>query len=140
MNQKRFVNIIIIVILVVLIGTGTYFVLSRQAQLTPTPTPIPTPEAPKLEPITVNGEITCLPKKGAGQQTLECAFGLKGLDGKYYGLKNLFKLDPEYKFTEGGLRVEVSGSFNSEEIKGPDGNKYEVVGTIDVTSIEKIRQ
>ena len=139
MNQKGFVNIIIIVIVVVLIGAGAYFVLNRQVQLTPTSIPIPTPEVPKLGPIIVNGEITCLPKKGTGQQTLECAIGLKGLDGRYYGLKNLFKLDPEHKFSGGGLHVEVSGSFSSEEMKGPDGNKYDVVGIIDVTSIREVK-
>lgn len=89
--------------------------------------------------ITVSGEMTCLPKTGKGAQTMECAMGLKGKDGRYYGLKNLFQLDPEYKFSVGGLRVEVSGTFSPEEIKGPDGNKYDVVGVIDVTSIKEIR-
>ena len=43
----------------------------------------------------------------------------------------------EYKFSVGGLRVEVSGTFSPEDIKGPDGNTYDVVGVIDVTSIKK---
>ena len=93
---------------------------------------------PAVGPITISGEITCLPKIGQGAQTLECAIGLKGADSQYYGLKNLFKLDPEYKFSVGGLRVEVSGIFSAEEIKGPDGNKYNVVGVIDVASIKEI--
>lgn len=88
-------------------------------------------------PITVSGEITCLPKKGSGAQTMECAIGLKALDGRHYGLKNLFQHDPRYKFSVGGLRVEVSGTFSSEEMKGPDGNKYDVVGIIDITSIKE---
>lgn len=138
MNQKGFINIIVIVIAVILAGAGAYFVLNQQAQLTPTPTPTPTWRTPASGPITVNGEITCLPKKGTGSQTMECAIGLKDFDGRYYGLKDLFKLDPEYKFSVGGLRVEVSGSFNPEEMKGPDGNKYDVVGTIDVISIRQI--
>ncbi len=95
---------------------------------------------PAQGPVTISGEITCLPKSGSAQQTLECAVGLKGLDGWHYGLKNLFQHDPEYKFSVGGLRVEVSGIFNPEEIRGPDGNKYDVVGVIDVTSIKKIGQ
>ncbi len=138
MNQKGFVNIIIIVIVVVLVGAGAYFVLNRQSQLTPTPTPTPTSGALISGPITVKGEITCLPKKGSGPQTLECAIGLKGLDGQYYGLKNLFKLDPEYKFSQAGLQVEVSGVFSPKEMLGPDGNKYDVVGNIDVTSIKEV--
>ncbi len=138
MSQKGFINIIIIVIVIVLAGAGAYFVLNRQTHLTPIPTPTPIPEAPTAGPITVSGEITCLSKSGSAQQTLECAIGLKGLDGRHYGLKNLFKLDPEYKFSVGGLRVEVFGLFNPEEMKGPDGNKYDVVGAIDVTSIKEI--
>lgn len=138
MNQKRFINIIVIAIVILLAGAGIYFVLNRQVQLTPTLTPTPTSRAPASGPITVVGEITCLPKKGTGKQSLECAFGLKALDGHYYGLKNLFKLDPEYKFSVGGLRVEVSGTFKPEEMKGPDGNKYDVVGIIDVISIKKV--
>lgn len=137
MNQKGFINIIVIVIVVVLAGAGAYFVLNLKSQLTPTPPPTPIPGAPTAGPITVNGEMTCLPKKGS-QQTLECAMGLKGLDGRHFGLKNLFQHDPEYKFSVGGLRVEVSGVFIPEEITGPDGNKYDVVGTIDVTSIKEI--
>ena len=90
---------------------------------------------PDSTPITVSGEMTCLTKTGQGSQTKECAMGIKGTDGRYYGLKNLFKLDPEYRFSVVGLRVEVSGIFSSEEIKGPDGNKYDVAGMIDVTSI-----
>jgi hypothetical protein len=83
--------------------------------------------------------MTCLPKIGQGQQTLECAIGLKGEDGRHYGLRNLFTLDPEYKFSRDGLRVEVSGAFSPEEIRGPDGNKYDVVGVIDVASIKEVR-
>lgn len=89
--------------------------------------------------ITVSGEMTCLPKIGKGVQTMECAMGFKGRDGHRYGLKNLFELDPEYKFSVGGLRVEISGTFSPEGIKGPDGNKYDVVGVINVASIKEIR-
>jgi|SRR3989344_6204316 len=134
MNQK---DIIISVIIIVFAGAGAYFALNRQAKLMPTPTP--TPEVSPAGPITVNGEISCLPKQGAGQQTLECAIGLKGLDGRYYGLENLFELDPEHKFSAGGLRVEVSGTFSPEEMKGPGGSKYDVVGVIDVTSIKEVQ-
>lgn len=88
--------------------------------------------------IIISGEMTCLPKIGKGAQTLECTMGLKGTDGRHYGLKNLFKLDPEYKFSVGGMRVEVSGTLSPEEIKGPDGNRYDVIGVIDVTSIKEI--
>jgi|SRR3989344_4948296 len=88
-------------------------------------------------PITVSGEITCLPKKGSGVQTLECAIGLKGEDGNYYALKNLFDHDPSYKFSATGLQVEVVGTLSVEEIFGPDGNKYDIAGAIAITSIKE---
>ena len=106
---------------------GKHFVEAIKQGLPPTP-----------GPVTISGEITCLPKKGSGQQTMECALGLRGADGRHYGLKNLFQHDPEYKLSQPGLHVKVSGVFNPEEISGPDGNKYDVVGTIDVTSIKEV--
>lgn len=39
---------------------------------------------PPPGPITISGSITCLPKKGSGPQTMECAIGLKGLDGQHF--------------------------------------------------------
>lgn len=86
--------------------------------------------------ITVSGTITCLPKVGIGPQTMECAIGIKGDDGKYYGLKNLFERGG-HEFSQAGMRVEVSGIFGLEEMKGPDGNRYDVVGVVDVTSVVK---
>lgn len=94
--------------------------------------------APTTGSITVPSEMTCLPKTGQGAQTLECAMGLKGKDGRYYELKNLSRLDPEYKFSVVGLLVEVSGTFSPEVTKGPDGNTYGEMGVIDVTSIKKV--
>lgn len=123
--------ILIGAIIVIIVGAGAYFVLNQQ-RLSPPQT------ITNSGLVTVSGEMTCLPKIGKGAQTLECAMGLKGIDGRHYGLKNLFKYDPEYKLSVGGLRVEVSGTFSPEEIKGPDGNKYNVVGTIDITSIKEV--
>ncbi len=120
--------ILVIAIVIILVGTGIYFGLKLQ----------PSPPSEKITNIVIGGEMTCLSKIGQGAQTMECAMGLKGTDGRYYGLKNLFKFDPEYKFSVGGTRVEVSGTFSPEEIKGPDGNKYDVVGVIDVASIKEI--
>lgn len=161
MSQKESITIITILLVVILAGTGIYFGLNWKTSSTPVSTPTPAPPSPTPSPtpvptpipppmptpkppvpglITVRGEITCLPKKGGDQQTMECAIGLKGFDGQYYGLKNLSKFDPDYKFSVGGLRVEVSGVFSPEEIKGPDGNTYDVIGTIDVTSIKELNE
>ena len=130
--NKKFIWIIAVII--ILAGMGIYFALNRQLS-SPEQGLLPTPTS---GPIVVSGEMTCLSKTGRGVQTAECAMGLKGIDGRNYGLKKPFKLDPEYKFSVDGLRVQVSGTFSPEEIKGPDGNKYDVVGVIDVTSIKEI--
>lgn len=147
MTQKESVTIIIILLVAILAGTGTYFAFNWKISPIPVPTPTPAPPLPvpiQKPPvsglITTRGEMTCLPKKGGGQQTMECAIGLKGFDGQYYGLKNLSKFDPDYKFSVGGVRVEVLGFFSSDEIKGPDGNMYDVIGTIDVTSIKELKE
>jgi hypothetical protein len=140
MNQKGFINIGVIVGIAVLIGVAGYFVVNQRSTSDSTPTPSSTSigDVPTPGRITVIGEITCLPKQGSGPQTMECAIGLKGDDGRYYGLKNLFAHDPQYKFSRTGLRVEVSGLFSFEKTLGPAGAKYEVVGTIDVASIKEV--
>ncbi len=96
------------------------------------------PQGP--EALTINGTIDCLPKKGSGPQTLECAIGLRDLSGKYYELRNLSTSDPDYKYSTGGLKVEVTGLFSTEEISAPDANSYDVIGVIDVTSIKEVAQ
>lgn len=87
-------------------------------------------------PITISGKTTCLAKKGAVQQTLECLVGLEGTDGRYYILRGY--LDPEYKFTDAGLGVKVSGIFTPGDAPSSDGNTYDVAGTIEVSSIQLI--
>jgi hypothetical protein len=92
------------------------------------------------QPISVQGEITCLPKVGSGPQTMECAIGLQSSDGRYYGLKNLAEIDPDYTYSIGGIAVEVSGTFLKDEHSGPDGNKYKTVGSILIESIRKTNE
>jgi hypothetical protein len=90
-------------------------------------------------PITISGQTACLPKIGGELQTLECAVGLKGENNLYYGLKNLSELDPINKFSVSGRQIKVSGTLALEKITGPDGNQYDVVGVIDITSINEIK-
>lgn len=90
------------------------------------------------ESITVRGEITCLPKRGFGSQTLECAIGLQGEDGRHYALRNLSEADSTYRFSQSGLQVEISGAFTQEEMRGPDGNLYDTEGVIVVESIQEL--
>ncbi len=94
------------------------------------------PNSPKE--VVVRGEIVCLPKisKNYAPQTLECALGLKGEDGRFYGLRNL-RMDEEGSAWEIGSRVEITGKLIYGKTKGPDGNKYDIIGTIEIFSIRK---
>jgi hypothetical protein len=90
------------------------------------------------ETVTVEGEYQCLPKKGDGPQTLECAFGLRVDDDTHYAL-DMTDLHnrPDNDFNANytiGDRLRVTGVF--EEPK-PD-TTYDIRGTIYVESIEPL--
>ena len=89
---------------------------------------------PEVE-VTINGEVTCLPKKGNGPHTMECAIGLLAENGDYYSLINLSEVDPDYKFSVGWLKVVVQGTLISDNKTGLDGNPYNTVGSINVKNI-----
>lgn len=84
------------------------------------------------EPTVLEGTITCLPHKGDGPHTLECAFGLQTANGQHYGLRNLWDVNPDLNETQ--VRVRVTG-----EITPPEPNeKYDIVGIVEVESAERI--
>jgi len=141
MNAKPF----IILIVFMLVSTGVYMALSKNKSITTTDTNIststPTTTTPlqiSEGPITESGVITCIPKLGTGPQTMECALGLKNTDGIFYGLKYLSDHDENFGFVSPDITVEISGTLISEEIFGPDGNKYDTVGTIEIETISEI--
>lgn len=83
-------------------------------------------------PTTLTGTIVCLPHKGDGPSTMECAFGLKASNGKYYALRNLWEINPLLTTTD--IQVRVVGTLHAPET----GEKYDIVGSIDVTSATQI--
>ncbi len=49
-----------------------------------------TPPPPPAGDITAQGMITCLPHRDtSGPQTLECAYGLEDIEGRYYALRDI---------------------------------------------------
>lgn len=92
------------------------------------------------QPISIIGEVICLPKRGQGEQTSECAIGLKGSDDLYYGLSNLSEVDPSNIFSAGNIRVEVVGAISPRTLTGPDGNVYDTVGVIAISTIKKVTE
>jgi hypothetical protein len=89
------------------------------------------PELETAQDITIRGTLECLPKSGDGPQTMECAFGLKDENGRFYGLN-----DPEWKFLIGpamNTKVTVTGKLKDKN----SGDKYNTIGTIEITNLEK---
>ena len=125
---KTAIAIGVIVIAAALVATSSMFFKTRTA---PGGTQSVATTTPAAGPITVRGTALCLPHKDtSGPQTLECAFGIKDTEGRYFGLsdtdtsyRNLMDL-PFNKTT-----VEVSGTFTPRT----DSN-YQDIGVIAVSS------
>jgi hypothetical protein len=90
--------------------------------------PGPDPTNNTSEPgisTTVRGQIACLPHKGDGPHTMECAIGVRADNGKYYALTN-------FSYPEDGdvqERLEITGRLVTPN---QFQEKYDIVGTIEV--------
>lgn len=84
------------------------------------------------EPITVTGEVECLPHKNVGPGdviTLECTYGIKDEDGRHYALS-----DPQFRFIT-NLPTGETATVNGTLLPALD-SKYDIVGTIELNSVE----
>ncbi|HET8574982.1 MAG TPA: hypothetical protein VFM02_02290 [Candidatus Paceibacterota bacterium] len=130
--KKTWGIIIIFLLIVIAIGGITLFEKGK-----PGSPQTGSPFADKFgTEIVQSGTVACLPHKDTtGPQTLECAIGLKGDDGMYFGLQasNPGLGVPSF---ETGKTVRVTGVLQEPEA----GNKYNTVGTIDVSSVEVVNQ
>lgn len=129
-DVRKQTNIVIAVITLILILSGVYLIYSRSAiQVLP---PVTVPPA---GPITVVGTVQCLPHRDtSGPQTLECAFGLRDGEGRYYGLRDT---DPEYRNVSSvpmNEPVRVIGVFVPRS-----DDKYQSIGVIEVEIITLIQ-
>lgn len=83
--------------------------------------------------MSVKGELVCLPHKDTdGPQTLECAYGFKAEDGKYYALKEKDPDHPIFADKELKKAVTIEGSFASEK-----SNIYQQEGVITVDKLSE---
>lgn len=89
-------------------------------------------------PITERGIITCIPKIGDGPQTMECALGLRNTEGIYFGLRFLSDHDDNFALVSPEIVVEITGTLVHEDFFGPDGNRYDAVGIIEIETISEI--
>jgi hypothetical protein len=134
MNKKTLFAFIGIVALALV----AYLIFTTSTTEAPTAPNTNNTEVVSAGPITVVGEITCLPKVGTGEQTMECGLGLETEDGVYYGLRNNTGEDVGADLMTTGIEVLVSGELILEEIFGPDGNRYDTVGVIEVESVQRV--
>lgn len=120
--------------------TGYLATKSYTEQLTrPQPNPDAVHDDPAIpKPVTVEGRYVCVPHKDAdGPQTLECAFGLRADDGKYYGLDLSATNQLNDAPTES--RVMVVGTVVPVEALSADfWQRYDIVGVIGVSRVEKL--
>jgi hypothetical protein len=91
----------------------------------------PAPEGP--EQVSITGTIVCLPKKGPGPHTMECAYGLRADTGAHYGLRNLFT-GPWPWPLDTGDRARITGV-----VVPPEPNtSYDIVGVIEVSNSQEL--
>jgi len=89
-----------------------------------------------LNEVTLDGKTICLPHKDtSGPQTLECAFGIKTLEGDNYAL-DLSALSPEDQLEiNTGEEIQVIGVVVPiEEISSDVWQKYDVKGIMKVSA------
>ena len=121
-------HLIIIAALVVLTGLITIYVTQGSTTNNNTNSQI------EPGPVTVQGTIVCLPHKGSGPHTAECAFGLHGQDGNFYALTRLNQdqlINGDFAVQ---TKVEVGGHLSSP----PENSTYDIVGTIEIQNITVI--
>ncbi|MBU1130917.1 hypothetical protein KJ840_02180 [Patescibacteria group bacterium] len=88
-------------------------------------------QAVEKKQIKIEGQIDCLPHRDTGGgQTLECAFGLQGKDGMYYGLQGLNQQDLISGKIAPGKKVVITGIFTPSK-----DSKYNTIGTIEVVLV-----
>jgi len=84
------------------------------------------------QPKEYTGKVVCLPKKGDGPHTLECAIGLQTDDGKYYVVKesDASRAPGRISTYATDSRVVVTGTLSA-----PSDGQYDAAGVITITDI-----
>ncbi len=130
---------IVAFVLFILLGGAVYiFVSSNDTQSNQSTNTPEMPERPPERLITERGIITCIPKIGDGPQTQECAIGLRNTEGVYFGLRYLSDHDENFALVSTDTDVEINGTLVYEEMFGPDVNRYDIVGIIEIDTISEI--
>lgn len=82
---------------------------------------------------TLSGEVVCLPHKGDGPHTMECAYGLRTDSGEHYAI-DLTAMSQEQRPLETGERISANGLITPVEMLSSDHwQTYDIVGIFSVT-------
>lgn len=83
--------------------------------------------------VSVEGEIACLPHKGDGPHTLECAYGFKDDEGNYFAL---IDARPRH-MPETGTKVKIDGVLVPID-KNDESQPYDIEASIRYAKIREI--
>lgn len=117
-----------------LIGLAVIVFLIFKSDRTPDAIEMDDITPPATEQVVFEGEVVCLPHRDtSGPTTLECAYGVKTDDGKYYGLDGESLPTEKQGGYEVGQRVAFEGTL-VPQTDMPDGfwMTYNVVGLIKI--------
>lgn len=140
MSKTLWAIVILVVIIAILwfVTAGLNGTLTTQSPVSvPVPTSLP---ASNVSSIVVTGTLVCLPHKGGGPHTMECAYGLRGDDdGYYYALDwagvtgAIFDLPINGHFQIDGIFVPV------ESLDSNHWQSYDIRGVIKVDEYKIVR-
>lgn len=128
-NKKRLILVLAVICAALLI---LWLLIEKPQQIQPEPI---TAALPEEGDISVRGIVTCLPPGiQTEEQTMECAFGLRDVIGRYYVLRDS---DPQFRKVLSiptGSLVDVEGYFTPEA-----SETYTSVGILDVEFVGEAR-
>ena len=135
-NSRNIIVSVIILIVMVIVG---WFVLTRDVPenvLDAGNEGVTTPP----ERITIEGQYECLPHRDtSGPQTLECATGLLGEDGKHYALSFMALETGIPTDLAIGSRIRIEGPILPAAALNQDiTERYVFDGLITVTTLERL--
>ncbi len=128
-------NLIIALLVLIALGVGAAWALQHSMRHPASPG---IPSEMMLSTTTVTGQSACLPQKGNGPSTMECAFGMKADDGTYYALDwsgtgaSAFGLPMGRSYSVTGLFVPA------EALNDAHWQTYDIAGVIKVASYKEL--
>ncbi|MDB5238894.1 MAG: hypothetical protein JWO00_229 [Candidatus Parcubacteria bacterium] len=128
----------LLISLIILVAAEAFVVLVQLNTHMPVRVPQGGTPSPVSATTTVAGTFACLPHKGPGPSTMECAFGMKADSGAYYALDwsgtsvSAFDLPMDRPYTVTGLFVPA------EMLNSNHWQAYDIRGIIKVDTYKEL--